>query len=182
MNQRRTIALAGLSGAGKTTILQAVSKETGAVHLSASSLIKEQILFEGGRESSPEGLRAGNISNNQLLLSRAFQRQTMAIERHTVLDCHTVIDTPTGLQELSASVFEALGLTDFAFLFVEPWLLAQRRRNDIARNRPERTEEEIRSQQKAALQVGRNVASLIGVPFAVLTDNDARKKLVEWTR
>lgn len=182
MNQRRIIALAGLSGAGKTTILQAVSKETGSVHLSASSLIKEQKLFESGLESSSESLRTGNISDNQFLLSRAFRRQTMTIESHIFLDCHTVIDTPTGLQELSASVFEALGLTDFAFLIVEPGLLAQRRRNDIARNRPERSEEEIRAQQKAALQVGRDVANLIGVPFTVLTDNDARKKLVEWIR
>jgi adenylate kinase len=176
------IALAGLSGAGKTTLLKDISKETGAVHLSASSLIKEQMIFENGCAATSEGLRAGNISDNQLLLSRAFRRQTMELESHVFLDCHTVIDTPAGLQELSPSVFEALGLTDFAFLLVEPEVLAQRRRNDIVRSRPERTEEEISFQQKAALQVGRNVANVIGVPFTILTDHDARKKLVEWIR
>ena len=165
---QRVIALAGLSGAGKTTLLRNVSNLASFLHLSASDLIKEQIKREEGTERNSENLRFGNIPDNQTRLVEAYKRKTRNSNGHIVVDCHTIIDTPDGLQYIPASTFEAIGITDFLFLKINSNEIFKRRSKDISRSRPERSVEELAAQQEIALQSARKISKILNVSFTVL--------------
>lgn len=95
--RRRVVALAGLSGAGKTTLVQAISDMIDFTHLSASALIKEQVVQEEGVRRSSESLRLAHFGDNQTQLVRSFEWRSSSVEGNILLDCHTVIDNPGGL-------------------------------------------------------------------------------------
>ncbi len=118
---RRIIALAGLSGAGKTTLIRRVADQATLVHLSASDLIKAQIKLENEEERTSEALRSGNIPYNQDRLVTAFTAIAQSLTKHIILDCHTVIDTPVGIQRIPVEVFRAIEITDFIFLVLTQW-------------------------------------------------------------
>lgn len=169
MADRHVLALAGLSGAGKTTLIAAVRDQCAISHFSASDLIKEQINLERNEPKTSEDLRVGDVAGNQDRLSLAFRRTAAEVQGDIILDCHTLIDTPSGLLEISASVFESVGVTDFAFLMVEPRELHHRRTMDSTRSRPSRTLSELEYQQQRALDVTRTIASSLAVPFHVVS-------------
>lgn len=162
---RRIIALAGLSGVGKTTLIHQVIDPRIIVHLSASDLIKNQIKLENEGDKTSEMLRTGNITNNQDRLVTAFTTIVSSIREHIILDCHTIIDTPVEIQKISIEVFRAMEITDFIFLSIDPIKLYQRREKDKIRLRPIRTIEEIELQQKISLQLARQIAEALCIPF-----------------
>lgn len=165
MNAKRIIALAGLSGAGKTTLIRQVVDESKVVHLSTSELIKTQIKVENVVDKTSEALRTGNIANNQDRLITAFTAIAPSITEHIILGCHTIIDTPTGIQEIPIEVFKTIKITDFLFLSVDPMELYQRREKDMLRSRPIRTIEELESQQKIGLELAHQIAEALCILF-----------------
>lgn len=165
---QRVIALASLSGAGKTTLVRSVSGSVDFTHLSASDLIKEQITREEGIERSSEALRSVSIPGNQIRLVESYRARASNISGHIVLDCHTIIDTPSGLEDIPASIFEAIGITDLLFLVVDPTEISKRRSRDTFRSRPYRTVCELAEQQKIALHVAREISGVLDIPFTIL--------------
>lgn len=177
MNTKKLIALAGLSGTGKTTTLMTLIKRTHFEHLSASELIKEQRLIEANESASSEQLRKGDIQDNQKLFRVAFRRRANQVNIPVILDCHTLIDTPDGLKVMPVEIFEGLGLSHFTFLSVEPDQLAHRRRYDEARERPERSEEELLQHHNIALNQAKKVAGYLGIPFVEICEADRIRSL-----
>lgn len=161
---RRIIALAGLSGSGKTTLLHRVQTQLDFVHLSASQLLRERSERAGAAKDS-EALRLGDIDANQRELVEAFVERAADIEGDIVFDCHTVIDTPAGLQFIPSSVFGAMGITDIVFLAVEPALLLERRLRDAGRPRPTRSADELADHQVRAIAAAEDIARAIGASF-----------------
>jgi adenylate kinase len=161
---RRIIALAGLSGSGKTTLLQRVQTQLDFAHLSASQLLRERS-ERAGRAKDSEALRLGDIDANQRELVEAFVERAADIEGDIVFDCHTVIDTPAGLQFIPSSVFGAMGITDMVFLSVEPALLVERRLRDAGRPRPTRSADELADHQVRAIAAAEDIARAIGASF-----------------
>lgn len=165
MTRRRIVALTGLSGAGKSTLVRIVGKRVAFTPLSASTLLKERAA-RGGDLPNSETLRLGDFDENQQMLIQAFNEQAVAILGDIILDCHTIIDTSTGLQVVPSSVFMAMGITAVAFLSVDPEELAKRRAQDVDRLRPFRTVEELAAHQNVAITAARQIAQAIGATFA----------------
>lgn len=164
MSGRRIIALAGLSGAGKTTLIRKMSEKAEFLHLSASELIKEGFEGQGARRTS-EDLRCGDIPDNQMQFVDAFKARAATTVGPIVLDCHTVIDTPAGLQRIPAETFDAIGITHLLFLTADPETLLVRRKRDSSRARPESTAAELAEQQMIAFEVAKGIAETLGIPF-----------------
>lgn len=162
---RRIIALAGLSGSGKTTLVQRLLTDLEFVHLSASQLLRERS-ERSGKAKDSEGLRLGDIDANQRELIDAFVERAADIEGDIVFDCHTVIDTPAGLQFIPSTVFGAMGITDMVFLSVEPALLVERRLRDVGRSRPARSAVELADHQVRAIAAAEEIARSIDASFA----------------
>lgn len=104
MSKRRVVALVGLSGVGKSTLLEDARRRLVFEHLQASDLIKAERQERQGKPAAHDLLREGNIDDNQDLLISGFMRRAPE-EGLIVLDGHTIIDTPDGLVEISPSVF-----------------------------------------------------------------------------
>lgn len=178
--QRQVIALAGLSGAGKSTLIAETRNADAYVDYCASDLIKSHLQSSGGYASS-EALRKGDITDNQKVLIDAFANATAEEHRHILLDCHTLIDTPNGIQFLGPETFAACGVTQFLFLWVDANEIIRRRSGDSGRNRPTRTAEQISAQQVLAKQVASDVAVALEISFTQLNDSplDHLRRILE---
>lgn len=162
------IALVGLSGVGKSTLIRKVSNEVHLQVLSASQLIKNQ------KKSYTEHdeLRFHDINDNQRLLVDGFK---LAIDRNkkiTILDGHTVIETEHGLSEISADVFKDIGIQQFIFLAEEAHIILKRRSKDHTRKRSVVTLEVLDAYQMQAIGVTTRIALKLRVPVTILTSEN----------
>jgi adenylate kinase len=104
------LAIVGLSGVGKSTLIGQFEKELPLRHFTASELIKSELALHEFQVATSEELRLGPVVDNQVLLGSAFARRTEGLEGLVVLDGHVVIDGASGLVDIPASVFAGLGV------------------------------------------------------------------------
>lgn len=169
----RVIALVGLSGVGKSTLLSSLLPLVRFQHLQASALIKAERELLNLRKLSLDTLRNEDIGVNQQLLIAGFTR---AIDLQTgivVLDGHSVIDSSAGLVPIGATVFRALGVSRMVFLADDPAHISERRQADANRKRPDRTPSELRQQQEQALLDAFRISLELKVPLGIITPNHA---------
>jgi adenylate kinase len=165
------IALVGLSGVGKSTLLAKLEKRIPLKHFAASDVIKAELARSESRSASSEELRLGSVLDNQSLLVSGFARCTQGLEGLVVLDGHTVIDGSCGLIEIPAEVFAAAHVRHIIFLKAHPDQIAERRTND-ARSRPHRSPEQIREHQQVAITVTRKIAAQLYVPLTIIQSDN----------
>ncbi len=177
----KAITLVGLSGVGKSTMLSKLGNDTRYLHLQASALIRDEKVADSGSISDSEGLRLGNIDENQQLLVRGFLRAKGKSQDTLVLDGHTLIDTPSGLIEISPLVFEEMGISHFVFLFDAPETIFARRGADTTRIRPSRTVKELSHQQELALLVAFRASLRLNVPLTIISQShiDTLKSIIK---
>ena len=166
---RPTLALVGLSGVGKSTVLRAVSEHIQFQHLQASTLIKASREALAAAPIATDDLRRANINDNQALLIEGFRIARSPDASSVILDGHTVVDTPSGLVKIAPEVFGALGISGFVFVAEDAEVIFQRRRADQTRNRPDRSPEELDEQQTQALLAAFQAARALRVPLHVLS-------------
>ncbi len=162
------IALVGISGVGKSTLLEACFESSKFQHLQASQLIKTEREQLTSAAIDPDELRSGDITENQKLLIAGFHRSKDPTAPAVILDGHTVIDTPTGLVEIEPDVFRDIGVTGFIFLSASPAELHKRRSNDTSRNRPQREAGQLRDHQERAILSAFRAALHLQVPLSVI--------------
>jgi len=167
--KQRVVALLGLSGVGKSTLLHQLADDIAFQHLQASALIKEAREAVQARDVSTDTLRHGNIDENQQLLIRGFADAVAPGSELVVLDGHSVIDTDKGLVAIESSVFGTLGVAGIVYLADVPTQIVKRRLADSGRQRPARSANEIREHQNVALLNAFKIALELGVPMTVLT-------------
>ena len=163
----KIIAVLGISGVGKSTLVEKVANRKGLLHLKASDLIKARLT------QTSEQLRQGAVLDNQALMIAEFaDRIAAADEDIIVFDGHSLIDTPKGLLEIPFYVFEVIRPS--AFIFVEDTsdLIAQRRVGDAGRVRPMRSSAELAHHQALAKGRTASFAQSLGVPLYVLAPSD----------
>ena len=165
---RRIVALSGLSGSGKSTLIDRIQMHMDVTHLSASDLIKEQFGVEEGILKSSEELRKGDIDENQARFINAFNRAARQVVGPIIIDCHTVIDTLSGLRLVPKVTFEAIGVTDFVFLEVPPEELVRRRELDAKRSRPNRSALELARQQRRGIEAASDIANDLKIPMMII--------------
>lgn len=172
----RRVALLGLSGVGKSTLIGRVAVHTPLLHLQASSLIKAEQQHRTQAPDSSETLRTGPVLENQALMIAAFERLTRTTILPVVFDGHSLIDSRDGLLEIPSTVFAALSLDAIAFLAADPANIFERRRLDAGRERPARDLVTLAQHQSLAETVARRIANDIGRPFHLL-DFDQKERL-----
>lgn len=161
----RRVALLGLSGVGKSTLIGQVAERTPLLHLQASSLIKAEQQHRAKTPDTSEALRTGPVLDNQALMIAAFDRLTRATTLPVVFDGHSLIDGRDGLLEIPSSVFSALGLDAIGFLDADPAAIFERRCRDAGRERPARDAATLAHHQGLAEAAARRIANDIGRPF-----------------
>lgn len=170
MKKNYVIAVCGLSGVGKSTLIRSISSRADFLHWTASELIKAQLNKKAGVENSSEQLRKGDIENNQTILIDGFKEQAQHHEAVIVLDCHTLIDTPAGIEYIPSEVFENIGISKFLFLWAEPREIKKRREKDVNRDRPIRSSEQLSDHQSLSLSATIQIATQLKVPLTLVTD------------
>lgn len=171
MSRRRVVALAGLSGVGKSTLLKEARRRLVFEHLQASDLIRAERQERQGNPIAHDILREGNIDDNQALLISGFMRRAPE-EGLIVLDGHTIIDTPDGLIEISPSVFSAINVSRFVVLVDEVEKIALRRLSDTRRMRPARSHEELAEHQQRSVLSAYRAAIALSVPLFIVPLNE----------
>ena len=165
----RLVGLLGISGVGKSTLLKKLSDPLSFQHLQASTLIKEGRQIAESVAVSIDNLRNANIDENQHFLTSGFLKAVDPKAEIVILDGHSVIDTPSGLVPIEATVFAKLGITKIIFLADDPTEIFSRRSGDSSRGRPERTIDELRQYQDAAILNACKICLELGVPLIVVS-------------
>jgi adenylate kinase len=131
----RTVALTGISGVGKSTLIKLLSASIEFEHLQASALIKSGRNGAGDAVTQDQ-LRSTDLNENQRFLIDGFR---LAIESKSgliILDGHTVIEKGDEIVRIGAFVFREIGISSMIFLEDDPLAIAERRRGDTNRIRP----------------------------------------------
>ena len=162
--KRPVLALCGLSGAGKSFVLEQLKPNLEFTHLSAGTLIGNA-LQANHQCVSHDALRYENIGLNQSALIQGFHDHACQCDGVIVLDCHTIIDTGHGIEEIAVEVFRQIGVTEFYFLSVPIPELQRRRLADSSRDRPQHPDNILEEHQRLAAEAARNAAEAIGASF-----------------
>ena len=166
---RRTVALVGLSGVGKSTLLKKAGERVSFLHLQASQLIKDELERKSSVTRTSEELRTDVVIENQTLLITAFRREAAMHDGLIVLDGHVLVDTQNGLIEIPAAVFDELGVEHFIVLQEHSSHIHNQRLRDGTRARPQRTEVELADHQRWSFVATANIALELGCPVSLLT-------------
>lgn len=167
MSKRKIVVVAGLSGIGKSTLIEIARRQFEFESLQAGDLIRREREECGDKPVSHDNMREESIDDNQALLISSFIRRAPK-EGSIVLDCHTIIDTPDGLVEISPSVFSAIGVSHFIILIDNVERIAMRRSSDTLRKRPIRSNEELAEHQERSVLAAYRISLALGVPMHVL--------------
>jgi adenylate kinase len=167
------IAVLGLSGVGKSTLIRNAGLRRELLHLSASELIKARLAH------TSEQLRRGAVLDNQsLMLAEFADRVANAGATPVVFDGHTIIDTPAGLLEIPLNIFQAIAPSAIVFVASEPKTIAKRRAADTGRVRPERSIGDLAKHQDLALARARYFSDELKVPFHIIASDSVEELLV----
>ncbi|MCT8970708.1 ATP-binding protein [Microbaculum marinisediminis] len=145
----KVIALTGISGVGKSTLVRTLAASIPLEHLQASALIAEGRNVTGIAITQDQ-LRLIDIDENQRFLVEGFKRKTKSSSGLVILDGHTVIEKDNELILVRPAVFQAICISGMVFLADNPSAIAERRRCDESRKRPLESIEEIRRIQEIA--------------------------------
>lgn len=166
---RQVIAIVtGVSGVGKSWLLQRVVADVPAQVLSAGRLIAEEMSQQAVESDSYDELRAGDIGENQKALVAGFRRKLDQDKPIVLLDAHVVIDTPTGLEIIPSAVFADIDPSMFVFIEDDPVQILRHRSADPSRRRPQRDLATLTEQQAKAKSVAKNIASALAIPCHIL--------------
>jgi adenylate kinase len=161
------IALAGLSGVGKSTLLARLSSAVPMQILHASALIKDARTSMDGGPRTLDALREADLDENQRLLVQGFASRVNPTAPLVALDCHTVIETDNGLVFIDPRVFSAMDVKALVFLEDAPEEIARRRQNDATRQRPATAVRHLESVQMEAIRHARAIATSLNIPLHI---------------
>lgn len=164
--------VAGISGVGKTWLLERVGAAVPMQILSASTLIRDSLARTDGQVTSQDHLRALDIDNNQAALLEAFNRYIDPGKTLIILDAHVVIDTPDGLVHIGSDVFREINPDFVIFIEDKPQNIHRNRERDASRVRPERSVDSLAKQQKIAITVAREIADNLSIPIHFIDGGD----------
>lgn len=168
----KRIAILGLSGVGKSTLIGKIREAVPLLHLQASGLIKAEQAYREGKADTSEDLRTGAVIDNQTLMIAAYWREVAGTDLPVVFDGHSMIDGRDGLIEIPAAVFGELELDAICYLKADPHVIAQRRFADAGRERPYRDATTLEQHQRLAEATARRVADAIERPFILISDGE----------
>lgn len=171
MNQNIAI-IVGISGVGKTYLLDRIKRMISAQVLSASQLILDQINKDINEEVDHDDLRTRDIATNQEALKAGFHNARDPHAQTVILDAHVIIDTPSGMHCIGSTLFADIGASLVIFLEQRPELIAKNRLSDPFRKRPLLDLEMLERHQCQARQAAKQVADDLGISYHALRSDD----------
>ncbi|WLB64210.1 AAA family ATPase [Bradyrhizobium japonicum] len=166
------VALTGLSGVGKSTLLVAFVARMRLQHLQASTLIKKGRETVLGQAVEQDQLRYSDLDENQRLLVRGLEASLNPASKLVVLDSHTVIERESDYFLVDPGVFAAVRIAAMIFLRDEPQEIEKRRANDQSRVRPRRDAADLAKVQAAAVRQAELICRRVGKPLYVETPSN----------
>jgi adenylate kinase len=166
------VALTGLSGVGKSTLLAVVATRLRFQHLQASTLIGKGREITSGQTVEQDDLRYTDPDENQRLLVRGLEASLDPETQLVVLDSHTVIERESEHFLVSPGVFEAIGIATMIFLHDDPQEIAKRRANDSSRVRPQKNADDLAKIQTEAINQAELICHTVGKPLYVETPSN----------
>lgn len=156
------VAVLGLSGAGKTTIVSKfVEHYPWAYSVSAGSLLKDAMAVTDSEELRT-AMAAGIYSNQGRLVAAFRELRCRHPNLHIIFDGHSLIDNDHGLVVVPTETFRQIAPDLIIFLEEDPDVIASRRVADKFRSRPIRNAKELAKHQaiakEAALEYGRSLS------------------------
>lgn len=170
---RQVVAIVGLSGVGKSTLIGRVANRIPLQHLQASDLIKAEQAYRNAIVSNSEELRLGAVLDNQRLLIEGFKRATRPGDGLIVFDGHAVIFGAQTVTEIPSAVFDAVGCRHIIVAQADPAILHERRLKDEHRVRPNVDIEILAWQQQHAKAVAARIAADLTIPLSNIAADDA---------
>ncbi len=158
------IAILGISGVGKSTLVRGLNIFPSPLHLQASDIIKAEIRRRDGLYASSEELRLGPVISNQDLLVQGVLNACKDETRLVILDGHAVIFGEGGAIEIPPTVFRTIGCSAVVILEESPKIIRARRLRDVARVRPDLDESELSIQQEISSQSAARIAVELSIP------------------
>lgn len=170
----KIVALVGLSGVGKSTFISSLKDQIDFQYLSASLLIKNQKKLLQNLNLKGDDLRFGDINDNQKLLIDGFKKAHKVEADLTILDGHTVIDTPDCLIEIEPVVFKEIGVENFILLTETAEVISERRKLDQSRNRPILSVKELIEHQEISVNATAKAALDCRIPLLIVTSEQIK--------
>ena len=162
----------GISGVGKTQLLEKIRVALPMQVLSASSLIRCSLAQTDEQFASQDDLRTRDIDENQAALLEAFKRRVDPNKTLIILDAHVTIDTPEGLSHISSNIFREIDPDFIVFVEDDPRRIHRNRECDTSRSRPERSVDFLANQQEIAISAARNIAEDLSIPIHFVNGGD----------
>lgn len=167
--------VSGISGVGKTWLLEKVGATTPIKILSASTLIRDEIAQRESEITSQDHLMYRNINDNQAALLEAFKRNVGPNDNLVILDAHVVIDSHHGLVDVGLDVFRELDPSFIIFVEGEPSKILSNRERDEKRARPERSIDSLSELQEIAISAARHISDSLRIPIHFVNAGDTDK-------
>ncbi len=171
-----TVALLGVSGAGKTWLASRIAAvRPKFLKLSAGKLLREALHTTGKTlRTAP----SGDVLRNQNKLVDVLQaKRAGQLERPVLLEAHAFIDNDHELVDVPVEVLRALNVTGLLVLMVPPEALRARRVKDSDRRRPDRTTDELSRQQDHMLDLARDYSRKLPAKMLILDSGDVASAL-----
>jgi adenylate kinase len=166
------VALTGLSGVGKSTLLAAITSRMRFQHLQASALIKRGREIVLGQAVEQDQLRYSDLDENQRLLAQGLEASLDPASQLVVLDSHTVIEWENGHFLVESGVFAVAGIAGMIFLRDEAQEIVKRRANDQSRVRPRKDAADIARVQADAVTQAELICRKVGKPLYIETPSN----------
>ncbi len=177
MSAPKIVGVFGISGVGKTSLIRAaIARRDDVLHLQASMLIKQSL---SDRSITSEALRrtsSDRVLLNQKALTTMFQRIVAASHgaRLVIFDGHLIVDTDSETVEIPLDVVAAITPSSLVHIEATPATIAERRRHDLCRSRPERAIAVLSEHQLRSRILCNQHAASLGIEAHIVTDGSSR--------
>lgn len=169
---RKIVAVIGISGVGKTTLLESfIQRHPSVVTVSASDLLKRKLSVNDSEELRTASSAA--VKSNQDRLVQAFddfKRSTP--HAHILFDGHAIIDNDEGVVTIPTEIYKALTPDLIIFVEDDPNLIASRRDADSSRLRPSRSPQQLEDHQTLALNTSIEYGRNLSIPCEIVRSGD----------
>lgn len=162
----RTVALTGISGVGKSTLVQLLAATVPLEHLQASALIKKGRVAAGDAVTQDQ-LRLIDHGESQRILVDEFRLAATSKSGIIILDAHTVIERGDEIVPIGAAVFGAIGIDSMIFLEDDPEVIVERRRSETSRIRPLPNVDRLAQIQRVAREQAVAICLSLGIALNV---------------
>ena len=174
MPSGRILPVFGISGVGKSSLINAISTENSLfLHTSASSIISRILSSNDTTQAEPQHLdKADLLRIQEIAVLEILRISKVHKKRIVILDAHNVIDVGDDLVRVPVKIFESLSPMQLFFVYDNPEEIEKRRITDTTRHRPYRSVSELANYQEIALDTAQTYSRILGIDLTQVKSGD----------